>query len=65
MTTSIQSFVHEPHTVISKEETFILRLSSNSKAFASELLENPEVGFIGTTCMVICLQSMIKSSTTS
>ena len=34
MTNSIQSFVHDPHTAISSEETFYLeRLESNDNMF--------------------------------
>ena len=41
MTNHKQSFVHDPHTTITNEET----CSSNSEAFASELPENPEEMF--------------------
>ena len=41
MTNLIQSFVHDPHTNISTEETF----SSKSEAHVSDLLENIEEMF--------------------
>ena len=48
---SIQSFVHDPHSIIYQwQGRYISWFSSNSEPFGSELLEN-----LGTTCAVICL----------
>ena len=55
MTSSIQSFVHDPHPNISNEETF----SSNSDAKGSELLENLEM-----FPLYYMNNNMLKSATT-
>ena len=46
MMNSIQSYVHGPHSIASNEETFVC---SNSEAFTSELIENPE--YISVICL--------------
>ena len=50
LTNSIQTFVYDPHTTSSNEETFLQenleeRFSSKFEAFASDLLENLEKMF--------------------
>ena len=39
---SMQAIVHDPLTTATNEETYLLRFSRNSEAFASDFLENLE-----------------------